>query len=589
MLARALEDDDAYVRRNAVFGLGLRRDPDAGSLLAAYRNDADPVLRARVAEASRQIESAILRDEVLLALSDRDLEVRTAAILAIGVWDPAASRASEADRRLIDLLLPDDAPGVEVDPELRWRILFALARRKSELGRGAFLEFHASGLALERIFAARGLAGIPPDTEVRRALVACASDADWRVAVEAVIGLARHEGPEPLNAVIAAAGSNSAHVRRTAFEALGSFGTSERAVQTLSRGTRDVSPSAQAAALGSLAAVLDPADAVEELNRHLRDSDAIVRAGVAAAAARIEGAAGVPILSALAKDSDRRVAGAALEGLGKHVDESVRRLLHAALAHPDNGLRLAAVLALREAPDAADVEPLAQALATVTGDIAPEVGFNVLRNLGAIGGDEAEALVMQALESPEPSVRRVALEVLAASFGVVDPPRPMLEAAPVPLVPLPGREFPRYERNPEVEIVTTRGSMLFELFPAEAPVHVHNFLTLADRKHYDGLDFHRVVPNFVIQGGDYRGDGNGGDPWNGRALPAEFTPRRYVRGSLGMPRNEDPDSGGSQIFVTHVPTPRLDHRYTIFGELRSGGDVLDRIEVGDRILSVKRL
>jgi len=129
--------------------------------------------------------------------------------------------------------------------------------------------------------------------------------------------------------------------------------------------------------------------------------------------------------------------------------------------------------------------------------------------------------------------------------------------------------------------------MTFELFPVEAPVHVHNFLTLAESGHYDGLVFHRVVPDFVIQGGDYRGDGNGGSPWNGHALPGEFSTRSYVRGALGMPRNEDPDAGGSQFFVTHRPTPHLDGRYTLFGELRSGGDVLDRIEVGDRILSVE--
>ena len=127
---------------------------------------------------------------------------------------------------------------------------------------------------------------------------------------------------------------------------------------------------------------------------------------------------------------------------------------------------------------------------------------------------------------------------------------------------------------------------MFELFPLEAPVHVHNFLELVRADYYDGLIFHRVVPDFVIQGGDYRGDGNGGKAWNGRALPQEFTTRRYVRGSLGMPRNEDPDSGGSQIFVTHRPTPHLDGRYTIFGELRAGGEVLDAVQVGDRILDV---
>jgi cyclophilin family peptidyl-prolyl cis-trans isomerase len=91
----------------------------------------------------------------------------------------------------------------------------------------------------------------------------------------------------------------------------------------------------------------------------------------------------------------------------------------------------------------------------------------------------------------------------------------------------------------------------------------------------------------VIQGGDHRGDGNGGVTWRGEPLRAEFTPRKFVRGSLGMPRNDDPDSGGSQIFVTHRETPHLDGRYTIFGELVSGTDTLDAIEVGDRIKSVR--
>ena len=109
------------------------------------------------------------------------------------------------------------------------------------------------------------------------------------------------------------------------------------------------------------------------------------------------------------------------------------------------------------------------------------------------------------------------------------------------------------------------------------------------RGSYDGLAFHRVVPDFVIQGGDPRGDGNGGNTWRGTPLRREFTPRKFVRGSLGMPRNDDPDSGGSQIFVCHRETPHLDGRYTLFGELREGSDVLDAIEVGDTIRSVRVL
>jgi cyclophilin family peptidyl-prolyl cis-trans isomerase len=123
----------------------------------------------------------------------------------------------------------------------------------------------------------------------------------------------------------------------------------------------------------------------------------------------------------------------------------------------------------------------------------------------------------------------------------------------------------------------------------ETPVHVFNFLELARRGFYDGTTFHRIVPDFVIQGGDPRGDGNGGKTWSGESLRGEFTPRKFLRGSLGMPRNDDPDSGGSQIFVTHRETPHLDGRYTLFGELREGFDVLDKIELGDVIRSVRIL
>jgi peptidyl-prolyl cis-trans isomerase B (cyclophilin B) len=140
-----------------------------------------------------------------------------------------------------------------------------------------------------------------------------------------------------------------------------------------------------------------------------------------------------------------------------------------------------------------------------------------------------------------------------------------------------------------VDIVTTKGTLRFRLFADETPLHVHNFLTLARNGEYTDTLFHRVVPDFVIQGGDYRGDGNGGRTFDEGALAAEFRPRKYVRGSLGMPRNDEVDSGGSQIFVTHRETPHLDGRYTLFGQLIEGFEVLDAIEVGDRILSVRAI
>jgi cyclophilin family peptidyl-prolyl cis-trans isomerase len=256
------------------------------------------------------------------------------------------------------------------------------------------------------------------------------------------------------------------------------------------------------------------------------------------------------------------------------------------LAASDNGLRLAAATSLEEMATSADAVPLGECLASSKGEISAELAAKIMDVAAKIGGDEGLALLKSGLAYADPWVRKKSRTLIAEKYPSVSLPRAKEQLAPLAAVPIPGKDAPLWTTNPKVEIRTTRGAMVFELFPNETPAHVFNFLALIEKHHYDGLTFHRVVPDFVVQGGDHRGDGNGGVTWRGEPLRAEFTPRPYVRGSLGMPRNEDPDSGGSQIFVTHRETPHLDGRYTLFGELRSGLEVLDVIEVGDRIEAI---
>ena len=113
---------------------------------------------------------------------------------------------------------------------------------------------------------------------------------------------------------------------------------------------------------------------------------------------------------------------------------------------------------------------------------------------------------------------------------------------------------------------------------------MQNFLRLVDRRFFDGSRWHRVVPNFVIQDGDPRGDGNGGPGW---VIRDEIDRRRYDRGAVGMALS-GPDTGGSQFFVTHSPQPHLDGGYTVFGQVVQGTDVLDQIVQGDRIRRITR-
>ena len=130
---------------------------------------------------------------------------------------------------------------------------------------------------------------------------------------------------------------------------------------------------------------------------------------------------------------------------------------------------------------------------------------------------------------------------------------------------------------PRVLLKTSQGDIELELFENEAPNTVANFLTLVEKGFYNGLTFHRVLPGFMAQGGDPRGDGKGGP---GYYIPEEFTRpnhRLHFRGSLAMARSDAPDSAGSQFFLMFVPNDQLDGKYTVFGRMTKGFEVLAKI------------
>lgn len=144
------------------------------------------------------------------------------------------------------------------------------------------------------------------------------------------------------------------------------------------------------------------------------------------------------------------------------------------------------------------------------------------------------------------------------------------------------RALGRIGRNVRAVVTTSKGSFTIELLPEAAPLTVDNFIQLARRNYFRNVKFHRVVPNFVIQGGDPRGDGNGGP---GYAIRCEINQLLYDRAAVGMALSGK-DTGGSQWFVTHAPQPHLDGGYTVFGRVVAGMDVVDRIVRGDVIQSI---
>ena len=133
-------------------------------------------------------------------------------------------------------------------------------------------------------------------------------------------------------------------------------------------------------------------------------------------------------------------------------------------------------------------------------------------------------------------------------------------------------------------IKTNRGDIVLKLYATQAPNTVNNFVCLAEDGYYDGVTFHRVIKDFMIQGGDPTGTGRGGP---GYTFQDEFSPtlKHTQPGVLSM-ANAGANTNGSQFFITHVPTPWLDGKHSIFGQVTQGQDVVDSIEQGDVILSI---
>lgn len=289
---------------------------------------------------------------------------------------------------------------------------------------------------------------------------------------------------------------------------------------------------------------------------------------------------------------------------------------------PDPDVRAAAYRALLPSPD--DVRaalareadprallPLATALAEVEGDAYDDVLAAWLVGpdpwLGAVAAEAVDDVALlsraytaaRAATDPDEWERRHALaKVLCArdvdAERILADPNPLVaracwEALPetsvAPPPPGPAPDAPR-EAVPAgtvAVVVTTRGELAFDLFPDVAPGHVASFVSLARSGFYDGVVFHRVVPDFVVQAGDPTGTGWGGP---GYTLRDEFSDRPYVRGTLGMARS-DHHTAGSQFFVTTAPHPHLRGHYTVFGQLRGDGPALDNLRQGDVVVTVR--
>jgi cyclophilin family peptidyl-prolyl cis-trans isomerase len=199
--------------------------------------------------------------------------------------------------------------------------------------------------------------------------------------------------------------------------------------------------------------------------------------------------------------------------------------------------------------------------------------------MASYGGAEAIEGVRLGLADKDWAVRVRAAEHLKKLDGAADVSsmRPAPASSIPEMAPIDTLIAPQY--SPQAYIDTSKGTIQFELAVLDAPRTVANFVALVRRNYFRGVQLHRVVPDFVVQDGDPRGDGEGGP---GYTIRDEINQRPYLRGTVGMALDWA-DTGGSQFFITHSPQPHLDGRYTVFGQVIAGMDVVDRLQQWDTI------
>jgi cyclophilin family peptidyl-prolyl cis-trans isomerase/HEAT repeat protein len=261
--------------------------------------------------------------------------------------------------------------------------------------------------------------------------------------------------------------------------------------------------------------------------------------------------------------------------------EEAGPVIRAQMNSSDVIVRSTAAELLGQRPSEANTRTLIEALPGAMRDVDNDAALAILEALAKQKNKEANDAIKTALDSKDHLIRRRAVALLKTNgvgdfsnrIGTVQTRNTQADYR---------RAIARIGKKPAATVVTSKGSFTIEFLPEDAPLNVDNFIQLAKRRYFNGQTVPRVVPNFVVQAGDPRGDQNGGP---GYTIRCEINEVAYERAAVGMALSGK-DTGGSQWFVTHSPQPHLDGGYTVFGRVIRGMEVVDRIARGDRILRV---
>lgn len=586
-MAAGLDDADASVRAEAAFAVGQLFDAAAEPvLLEALDGEKDMAVRTRLVEALGKCGTEAVVPRLISLMESGEPPLAREAALALGILGNDGVDISAAASTLENALNGSD-------PEMSWRAAFAAYRGDVKQAGSGLVRSLKSEDPLTLIYSAKAV-GKFKARRFHPLLVPLLKNQDWRVRVEALQALGNVRAKYEQASLASLCLEDSVEsVRLAAIGAMGmmagggGLGRLGRLEESSDWRIRSAIIKAKARGRGD--------GALPDLKDAIHDPDWRIRAATAEALGEVPSEHSLLLMESMTSDESPQVASTVLTGLASYPQRHAVEVIRPFLESGDPAILTNAATAAGQRYDYDAVPLLIQAYGRLVAPVDAEPMTAILDALGSIltatpendpigkltDGQRAQAtaLLESALHDDTPAVSTAAARALTRVKGETVQPVTTSSGIPESLdmdlaVALASREKPVTAR-----LETNRGTIVLELLGREAPGTVANFVDLARNGFYNGLTFHRVVPDFVVQGGDPRGDGWGGP---GYTIRCEYNPLSYTRGMVGMALSGK-DTGGSQFFITQSEQPHLNGRYTIFGRVSQGMNVVDTIQVGDVI------
>lgn len=611
-LALFMHHTNLDIKRHAVFALGQTgfafnsfsiKNKVEQLLLDQYQKENDVRSKVKIIEALGKNAGLESVDFLIKALQDTSSAIVNEAAKAYGIMAYGKFKNSQLDSEITHLL-------VNSDPEIRWRAVYALMRSGNPRFANEMLLTLKDDDYRVRMDAAHALGAMGLDkadkalrNNVVNALLEIGSnDTDWRVRVNAMAALGNFKFPvddlKKIYFLTAFEGKKDKdlHVRITAIKSMAAgyqndikdiraFLTPFAAKHWLTMDWHEKAEFMISVTQMFGNGLMDQPSFTDWLQSCLTDSNRYLRARCVTALGNLRSPKVLPLLEKCLADSFPLVQTNALDVLSNVKTVQSRELLLRALQIHNLTVISVAAGYLTEDETIKNNSSLKKEMATkiITGfksAPAPDIEsvaiiFDVL---GELKNEASADFLKTFLNDRDKIIAQSAaknLEKITGEKITIEKPiyhdvdyRALLELK---------------SKKPSAIIETSQGTIAIDFLMDDAPLTAMNFIRLAEKKFFDGVYFHRVVPNFVIQTGDPTGTGWGGP---GYAIRSEFNQRKYERGVVGM-ASSGKDTEGSQWFITHSAQPHLDGRYTIFAKVTKGMDVVDKIQVGDKVESIK--